>query len=958
MNRYLYPFVTDIGFSSTFLKYSIGNIMKSRDYDKGRDYIVNLSKDSQRLVLLKLLDYAFIEPKSLNILKSLFPQPKEYFKPEELSQTMDNSTVKQNILNIVKKHFYSVTKNNQDNLINILQYLFSDNKLNIKDFLLDNFISFNKILVNLFATGGKGKLIEYLLEHKTNEEFTFKDALTEKTIKYEGNNYSLYDIFSENFPKKLQQNLKTIQKSTLDNGCKPSVQRYYQNEVTEYLAKLKGACIFENKFIELFYTLFDFSNQNNVKLFLNKFSDLFKNINRNDDQKVCQFNSINNVFNQSFLYNCDISERITFFAFRCSLDKEDKDCVLSLKIQKDIQILINHKIIGAKDFALQKEATKFLFYQTNEGIENTYNILSENADKIKDGSIILAKILVNYTTLPINKVQVYNKLSANLLNTTGKYNFELIDSYTKNAISLIEENIGELNTEQIEQQNNVTINAIRNAYWNRGSYYTKFGNNIEAIKYHLQYLKLINKRDIWDHIEDIKMIINNFNNHPEFSTEIDQIFNILSTKQEDENLNQTLDQRRELFNNIIKSKITRNNVQEHLEQINKLQSSNTIKSVALEVCKNILVSLVAQDEQKLTIVFSTSYLNLSYEEGRKHFSLDAQDSTDLVQAVIFFIKHQKFQVAAEYLCKAETRYESMKQTFSKLNTAFSNLHLELALNFIAQDIKSHKSIIEKHLALAEKLSPDLDIQSYYLVFNILLGEINEEQIEKQIQQNPEIQDLVDEEIKECVADNKNLHQSSNLPTVSEPVDKVAIYQKAAHKFYQEQKRKLDNHFNLNKQDYFSWKVGDKVYSTKNSEIADLGYGKYCIIDDKLKGLQQYEFYKKAMEKGYVNKSFDQNGIKHVGSTYEVKICTQDGRLHNNNVCYINPEGKKLIIFVKQANHSDIKELFSTSVKNIMVDSDYLSEHQEDNKPQQSLDIYPDYDPNDFNVDCLGEEEGN
>ncbi len=130
---------------------------------KNRDSITSLSKDYQRVVLLKLLDYAFIEPKSLNVLKSLFPQPAEYFKPEELSQTMDKNTVKQNILLIVKKHFNSVTKNNQDNLINILKYLFSDNKLNIKDFLLDNFISFNKILVNLFATGGKSRLVEYLL---------------------------------------------------------------------------------------------------------------------------------------------------------------------------------------------------------------------------------------------------------------------------------------------------------------------------------------------------------------------------------------------------------------------------------------------------------------------------------------------------------------------------------------------------------------------------------------------------------------------------------------------------------------------------------------------------------------------------------------------------------------------------------------------------------------------------
>ncbi len=731
------------------------------------------------------------------------------------------------------------------------------------------------------------------------------------------------------------------------------MQEYYKYEVTKYLNEFKEAFIFENKVIELFYTLFDFSNQNNVKLFLNKVSDLFKNINLKDDQKVCQFNDINNVFNQSFLYNCDISDRITFLAFRHSLDKKDKVCALLLKTQKDIQKLINYKIIGAKDFALQKEATKFLLCQTNEGIEGTYNILSENADKIKDGPIILAKILVNHIKFPIDKVQLYNKLSANLLNSTGKYNLELIDSYTKNAISLIKD-MGELNTEQIEQQNNITIVTIINAYWNRASYYIKVDNNVEAIKCHLQYLKLIKKQDIWNYVNEIKLIINTIINNPIFATEIDQIFDILSTKQDDENLNQTLDQRRELFNNIVKDKVTRNNVQDYLDQINKL---HTIKSIDLAVCKNILENMldafVAQTDPKFAMLFNTSYLNLSYEEGRKHFSLDAQDSTDLVQAVIFFIKHQKIQLAAEYLGRAEARYESMKQTCRELNTAFSKLHLELALNFISQDIHSHKYNIKKHFALAKKLTPNLNIDLYYLALNIQLGEINKEEI----QRNPEIQDLVDEETSKCIVDNR-LQQPNTLPTVLKPVtDEVTIYQRAAHKFYQEQKRKLDNYFNLKEQDYFSWKIGDKVYSTKNSEIVDLGYGKYCVIDDKLKDLQQYESYKKAMEKGYVNKLFDKNGVKRVGSTYEVKICTQDGRLHNNNVCYINPEGKKLIIFVKQANHSDIKRLFSTPIENIMVDSDYLSKHQENGEPQQTLDIYPDYDPNDFVLDCLGEEQG-
>ncbi len=93
---------------------------KGKSQNKGRagnqfskESFGKLSQDLQISALLRLWDHSLTEPKSLDIFKLLCPKPEEYFTETVLSSTQFGSnTVKQNICDIFKIHFYSVTGSN------------------------------------------------------------------------------------------------------------------------------------------------------------------------------------------------------------------------------------------------------------------------------------------------------------------------------------------------------------------------------------------------------------------------------------------------------------------------------------------------------------------------------------------------------------------------------------------------------------------------------------------------------------------------------------------------------------------------------------------------------------------------------------------------------------------------------------------------------------------------------
>ncbi|MCC8417307.1 MAG: hypothetical protein LN588_02060 [Rickettsia endosymbiont of Bryobia graminum] len=191
-----------------------------------------LPQNLQTIVILKLIDHSIIEPSCLTILRFLCPNPKQYFTQELLNTRPSNFTIKQNILNIFKKHFYNITKAHEDNFINILKYLFSDNQLNIKDFLLDEFVSFNKILISLL-TNRNNKLVEYLLLHTANDTYTFQDKLTDVFH----DTYSLYDIFADQFPRKLCKHFLQlkIQRKNPEQVVKLAIRQSYEKHREDYL---------------------------------------------------------------------------------------------------------------------------------------------------------------------------------------------------------------------------------------------------------------------------------------------------------------------------------------------------------------------------------------------------------------------------------------------------------------------------------------------------------------------------------------------------------------------------------------------------------------------------------------------------------------------------------------------------------------------------------------------------
>ncbi|MCC8400123.1 MAG: hypothetical protein LN563_06135 [Rickettsia endosymbiont of Platyusa sonomae] len=868
-----------------------------------------LSQDLQISVLLRLLGHSLTEPKSLDIFKLLCPKPEEYFTEEVLSsKQFGSNTVKQNICDIFKIHFYSVTGSNEGNLINSLKYLFSDHKLNIKNLILDNYISFDRIIIYLTATKGKKKLLEYLLEHKTNGEFTFKDLLIQKDVVYPNSDikYSLYDIFifSDLFSSKLKQYFgkSKIQQENIETQEKKTILEHYQINIDKFLNENKKIISIDKKASELIYLLFS-GNTQNIDKFLNELNKI--------DVETVKSNKISHVidvFKNGFFFNCDISEQVKYLKVCAKSYQEYGDSTARLKIYNDIKTLIDYKIIDAKDCNLREQMADFLYSQTSKGFQDIFYTLLDKAATIDEGEVILIKILINNANSPIIKVMAYNLLN-NKLFDSQEFKLDLINSCTEGAISLIENHPKVFNVGKED-----IINDMRMAYWFRGVYYNKSGKNTEAMQFYLKFLELINKKNIGGCFEEIKVIISIALNNPELSTEIDKIFTILSKKQGNEKPDQ-----KKLFKEIVTSHITEDNAKGYLAQINKFQSANEVKSIALEVCEKLAKQLLdsAKDQAGLSvkILFKESYLHLPYEAGTKYFS-KTKDGGDLVQAVMFFLKYNRPQQAEEYLAKIKK--QGADSTLHGLDDLFGELHLNTALSFIQQDITINKSVIKKHLDAAKKLNPSLDIDIYYTLIEIWNKSINDDLKEK-IQQNKELQNLVDEEIQEQNSYNDS-NQHVNLPITSstdvEPAtNQNDLYQRAIHRYYTQKKRQLDNSLNL----YSSWKINDKVYSTKDSKIVDLGYNKYCVIDES-KYFPQYKICQKAMEKGYVSRAHGQNGVKLLaGKLHEIKI-KSDNRLHNDLKTYVNPEGKTLIIFVEEAGHARIKQICNKDVSIINVDS--------------------------------------
>ncbi|MCC8372189.1 MAG: hypothetical protein LN568_05625 [Rickettsia endosymbiont of Pseudomimeciton antennatum] len=552
----------------------------------------------------------------------------------------------------------------------------------------------------------------------------------------------------------------------------------------------------------------------------------------------------------------------------------------------------------------------FYYLQTPEGFQAIFNTLSDQAAKIPEGETILAQIFVNNANTPINKVMAYNLLN-NKLFGSKKFKLDLINNYTEQAISLIDGNPKIFN---VAQEDDDIINHMRMAYWFRAVYYNKSNNNIEAMEYYLKFLELIKKEDIKGYFEDIKTIISIAFNTLELSPEIDKIFTILSKKQGNENPDQ-----KKLFKEIM-SNINKNNAAEYLKQINKLQSANEVKSIALEVWEKLANQILdsAKDQTGLDVhlLFKESYLHLPYKAGIKHFS-NAKNSEDLVQAVMFFLKYNRPQQAEESLTKIKNT--GIDSILHSLDDLLGKLHLNVALSFIQQDIAKNKSVIKKHLDHAQRLNPSLDVDIYYTIIEASSNELINDDLKQKIQQNKELKNLVDEEIQE-----QNSYNASNQP-VNLPISSSAdvepattqndLYQRVIHKYYTQKKRELDNSLHI----YSTWEINGTVYSTKDSEIVDLGNNKYCVIDKSKKFQQQYDIYQKAMEKGCVKKAHGQNGVKSFDNIYEIKI-NAGKRLHNDHKTYVNPEGKELIIFTKETNHEIINKICGNRAVEIKVES--------------------------------------
>lgn len=929
--------------------------MKKKDslkhFNLSKDAFNKLEPNLQSFVLIRLIDYSITKPEGLALLKSLSPNPEQHFTQELLEQKQGAYTTKQNILVVLRKHLYSITNANEENLINSLKYLFSDNRLSIKDFLLDKFVNFNKILVNLLANN-KTKLVKYLLEDKTNEEYTFKDQITLKNENY--NKYSIHDIFGNQFPKKLKQYLEQNYptRSDANQSVKEVIQNHYKEEVEDYLSAFQSSFVAEKEFIELIYLLFNFNNNDNVKSFLGKLPKVYTKNDLNNSVKATHLNAIVNIFNQVFLYNIDISHRISFFEFIYSLNQKDKDRELSLKLNKDIQKLINYKIIDPTDYEFQKKATVFLVHPEGLGfVDGVYAQLSNKAANQKDGIIFFTSILADYLHDPLNQLQAYVSLGAHYLNSS-QYNEDKVNEYTEKAVLLANDCKKQVST-NLKAEVNIDI---RNAYWNRAAYYNqsannyynKSANNMEAIEFFIKFLELVNKEDLNNHLDSIKIIINcciAVNKNSEKSQEyINRIYEILFSKE-------TNVKNQKLFNEIVNGELNIENIEGYLKEINSLPSSNNI---ALIVCKDILsnyLSSIQEQKQDVGVTFSNSYLHLAYEEGKKHFSLDNAYGSDLLQATIFYIKYEKFQEAEKYLAAAENRYKSNEQLYSnKLKSIFSNLHLNLALHFIEQGALKNQTIIDKHLKLAKELNPFLNLVAYYLALDIKSNKINEQEIQK----NNEIQSLIEDNLLEDTGKIDPVYvQCSNqlaIARTDQEVRKVE-YQKAAKRFLEEQKRKSANIISSKNEDY-SWTIDNITYSTKDKGIVDLGYGKYCIIDLSLHDLERYETYQKSMEKGFISRVNGQNRIKLAGNTCEIKICTQDYRLHNNNIVYINPEGKKLILFNKEASHKEISAISTAPVRFIKVDSSSTTDSGLESGILEHR--YGNYN-DEYHLKCLGDE---
>ncbi|MCC8372188.1 MAG: hypothetical protein LN568_05620 [Rickettsia endosymbiont of Pseudomimeciton antennatum] len=350
----------------------------------------DLSQDLQISVLLRLLGHSLTEPKSLDIFKFLCPKPEEYFTATILSSTQFGSnTVKEDICDIFKMHFYSVTENNEGNLINSLKYLFSGYTLNIKDFILENNVSFSRIISYLAATKGKKNLIKYLLEHKIDEELTFKDSMTEKNIPKNGTKqYSMYDIFGDLFHKNLKKHLSKsgIEQEQAPDIIKGAALNYYQKDIKKSLEESKETIYIRQKLSELIYVLFN--NTQNIDKFLSQLDNNYTEITKSQTENFVNaafndiINYVINVFDEGFFFNCKISEQISFLETCSKFNPKDETYKAKLKIYNDIQILIKHQIINAEDCNFRKQVADFLYLRTEGGFQAIFTPLLKKVIKI------------------------------------------------------------------------------------------------------------------------------------------------------------------------------------------------------------------------------------------------------------------------------------------------------------------------------------------------------------------------------------------------------------------------------------------------------------------------------------------------------------------------------------------------------------------------------------------------
>lgn len=373
-------------------------ISKESKYQLPENLKENFTKASVELhqsIIIQLVNHTLEEPKSLDVLKSLYPNLLEYFK--------DNASLLNDAL---EKCYDLVNQNKENNLINLLEYLLSKEVI-----ILENTLpNFNYTLMSLISRR-QNDIVKYLLQHKTKEEYSFLPVITKKSIELSRKLYSLADLHFNKFPKDLQKHL------TKNNFKQDQQNQLKVSGLENYLKVINGERTLADKVCEATYNLLNCSQASNIQGFINAISRISSIIEEHkstisNEYKTKSINYLYDVFKEIYYSKCNISDQIDILKIFSQFIPESKKF---LQIQIDLKTLVQKKIIDSNDPTLQEKVSSAFL---NQNLENALtNKLLDQAIPVEQTEALLGILTQRFPAIH-HQVSFYNNIATKMMNST------------------------------------------------------------------------------------------------------------------------------------------------------------------------------------------------------------------------------------------------------------------------------------------------------------------------------------------------------------------------------------------------------------------------------------------------------------------------------------------------------------------------------------------------------------